>query len=184
MSDFSQGPGWWQASDGKWYPPEQAPGAQPVPPVPGGVAPGTPGWSQWGQLADWPTRALSGTIDFVALGVLGNVVSRISWGLGSLISLAGFVFALYNAYLNGSTGQSIGKRVAGTKVVAEADGQLIGGGMGIVRYFAHILDVIICCIGYLFPLWDAKRQTIADKVMKTLVITGVEKKTLGEAFKN
>ena len=29
MSDTSQGPGWWQASDGKWYPPEQAPGAAP-----------------------------------------------------------------------------------------------------------------------------------------------------------
>ncbi len=28
MSDASQGPGWWQASDGKWYPPEQAPGYQ------------------------------------------------------------------------------------------------------------------------------------------------------------
>lgn len=26
MSDSSQGEGWWQASDGKWYPPEQAPG--------------------------------------------------------------------------------------------------------------------------------------------------------------
>jgi uncharacterized membrane protein len=26
VSDTSQGPGWWQASDGKWYPPEQAPG--------------------------------------------------------------------------------------------------------------------------------------------------------------
>ncbi len=24
MSDSSQGPGWWQASDGKWYPPDQA----------------------------------------------------------------------------------------------------------------------------------------------------------------
>jgi len=30
VSDASQGPGWWQASDGKWYPPEQAPGAQPA----------------------------------------------------------------------------------------------------------------------------------------------------------
>lgn len=26
MSDSPQGPGWWQASDGKWYPPESAPG--------------------------------------------------------------------------------------------------------------------------------------------------------------
>jgi hypothetical protein len=27
VSDESQGPGWWLASDGKWYPPELAPGA-------------------------------------------------------------------------------------------------------------------------------------------------------------
>ncbi|MCU1497810.1 MAG: hypothetical protein JWM47_1763 [Acidimicrobiales bacterium] len=30
MSDVSQGPGWWQAADLKWYPPEQSPGATPV----------------------------------------------------------------------------------------------------------------------------------------------------------
>ncbi len=38
MSDTSQGPGWWQASDGKWYPPEQAPGYQA--PAGGGAAAG------------------------------------------------------------------------------------------------------------------------------------------------
>jgi hypothetical protein len=26
VSEVSQGPGWWQASDGKWYPPEAQPG--------------------------------------------------------------------------------------------------------------------------------------------------------------
>jgi len=26
------------------------------------------------------------------------------------------------------------------------------------------------CIGYLFPLWDAKRQTIADKIMTTVCL--------------
>jgi Domain of unknown function (DUF4282) len=40
MSDSSQGPGWWQASDGKWYPPEKAP-EPPPPPIPGsGPLPG------------------------------------------------------------------------------------------------------------------------------------------------
>lgn len=29
MSEVSQGPGWWQASDGKWYPPEAQPGPSP-----------------------------------------------------------------------------------------------------------------------------------------------------------
>lgn len=28
MSDTSQGPGWWVASDGKWYPPDSAPQVQ------------------------------------------------------------------------------------------------------------------------------------------------------------
>jgi hypothetical protein len=37
MSDTSQGPGWWQASDAKWYPPEQAPAGTPPGQAPGGV---------------------------------------------------------------------------------------------------------------------------------------------------
>ena len=36
MSDTSQGPGWWLASDGKWYPPETAPN-QPPPAPPQGL---------------------------------------------------------------------------------------------------------------------------------------------------
>jgi Domain of unknown function (DUF4190) len=34
VSDVSQGPGWWQASDGKWYSPEQTPGVASPPQVP------------------------------------------------------------------------------------------------------------------------------------------------------
>ena len=45
MSEQSGGPGWWQASDGKWYPPEQAPtapqpGVDPTAPQPADGAPG------------------------------------------------------------------------------------------------------------------------------------------------
>jgi Septum formation len=34
MSDTSQGPGWWRASNGKWYPPEAKPGQRHPPGVP------------------------------------------------------------------------------------------------------------------------------------------------------
>jgi hypothetical protein len=37
VSDVSQGPGWWLASDGRWYSPDQAPGF--APPSPGPTAP-------------------------------------------------------------------------------------------------------------------------------------------------
>ena len=46
MSDVPQGPGWWQASDGLWYSPDQLPGAQPTQPgfdAPQ-AAPTQPGW--------------------------------------------------------------------------------------------------------------------------------------------
>ena len=48
MSETSQGPGWWQASDGRWYPPESHPNHRAVPsaaaaPTGGGFGPpGTP----------------------------------------------------------------------------------------------------------------------------------------------
>ena len=32
LSDVSQGPGWWQAADGKWYPPAPQPQQPPAPP--------------------------------------------------------------------------------------------------------------------------------------------------------
>jgi Domain of unknown function (DUF4190) len=38
MSDTSRGPGWWLASDGKWYPPETA-APSPIPPPPQTSAP-------------------------------------------------------------------------------------------------------------------------------------------------
>lgn len=41
MSDSSQGPGWWQASDGKWYPPESHPNYS-APPPPGPTLPPAP----------------------------------------------------------------------------------------------------------------------------------------------
>ena len=43
MSDAQEGPGWWQATDGKWYPPESHPSQQaPPPPAAYQVTPGYP----------------------------------------------------------------------------------------------------------------------------------------------
>ncbi len=53
MSNAPQGPGWWQASDGNWYPPQQQPGyAAPPPPPPASAAP--PRYQPPGQAAETP----------------------------------------------------------------------------------------------------------------------------------
>lgn len=146
-------------------------------------APGAMAAAGGQQLAPWGERVASYAIDGLALGVLAFLVSAVSEGLGFLVNLVAIAFLFYNAYLNGQTGQSIGKRVVGTKVVGAETGQPIGGGMGIVRLLCHFFDGLVCFIGYLFPLWDAKKQTFADKIVKTVVLTGLDKKPLGEALK-
>jgi len=99
----------------------------------------------------------------VILGQLGSAIS-------ALASVAAIGWYIYVGYLNGTTGQSIGHQVAGVKVVSEQTGELIGAGSGILRTICHVLDSLICYIGWLFPLWDAKKDTLADKIMKTSVI--------------
>jgi len=85
--------------------------------------------------------------------------------------LASVAFAIWNfGYRQGTTGSSIGKSVLKFKVVSEQTGQPIGFGMSVVRQLAHIIDGLVLCIGYLFPLWDAKRQTLADKIMTTVCL--------------
>ena len=39
-----------------------------------------------------------------------------------------------------------------------------------MKALTHILDALFCGLGFWFPLWDAKKQTIAEKLMKTVVI--------------
>ena len=42
------------------------------------------------------------------------------------------------------------------KVVSEQTGQPIGFGLSVVRQLAHIVDAVICYVGFLFPLWDCQ----------------------------
>ncbi|MCM2421159.1 MULTISPECIES: RDD family protein [unclassified Streptomyces] len=87
--------------------------------------------------------------------------------IGGMLSLAG---TLWLCYREGSTGQTPGKKIAGIHLLREADGQVLGFGMAFVRRLCHALDGMACYIGYLWPLWDEKNQTFADKIMHTVVV--------------
>ncbi len=94
---------------------------------------------------------------------VGVAVEFVAW----LLILA---YVIWNfGYRQGTTGSSIGKSVLKFKVVSEKTCQPIGFGLSIVRQIAHLLDGI-CYIGYLWPLWDPKRQTFADKIMTTVCL--------------
>ncbi|TJZ56798.1 RDD family protein [Streptomyces piniterrae] len=68
-------------------------------------------------------------------------------------------------------GASPGKKAMKIRLVREVNGQPLGFGMALLRRICHGLDSAACSIGYLWPAWDAKGQTFADKVMRTVVIS-------------
>ena len=90
--------------------------------------------------------------------------------IGSVIMLAGFGWNIYNRwFVAGKTGQSLGKRVTKIKLIGEQTDAPIGPTNAFLRDLVHILDAI-AYVGYLWPLWDDKRQTFADKIMNTIVV--------------
>jgi uncharacterized RDD family membrane protein YckC len=103
-------------------------------------------------------------------GLLIGIISRnaIIWFLFLLASIGWWI---YNRCIQaGRTGQSLGKKTLHLRLLSEKTGEPIGGGMAFARDICHILDSLACYIGWLFPLWDAKRQTFADKIISTVVI--------------
>ncbi|WP_405839435.1 RDD family protein [Streptomyces platensis] len=68
-------------------------------------------------------------------------------------------------------GASPGKKAMKIRLIREETGQPLGFGMALLRRICHGLDGAACNIGYLWPAWDAKGQTFADKVMRTVVVS-------------
>lgn len=174
--------------------PQSGPMPQPGAPAPYGQAPyGAPGG--YGQpnpenYAHWGQRALGYLIDGIIPGVIVGVISVVltSVGVGAamsgdqgtamtmqiinmVVSLALAAFVIWNVcYRRGTTGQSLGQQVAKITTLSEQTGRPLGFGYAFLRQLAHFLDGIACYIGYLWPLWDEKRQTFADKIIGSVVI--------------
>jgi uncharacterized RDD family membrane protein YckC len=109
----------------------------------------------------------STTADAGSPDLVGGLVPMI---VGFAVMLGGLGWTIYNRWLvAGRTGQSLGKRVTKIKLVGELTDAPIGPTNAFVRDLVHILDGM-AYVGYLWPLWDDRRQTFADKIMRTVVV--------------
>ena len=93
------------------------------------------------------------------------------WAIFAVLLAVG-VIAFFVMYCKavGSTGQFWGHRAASVRIVDATTGAPIGAGRAFGRHLAHILDAVPCYLGFLWPLWDKKRQTFADKIVGTVSI--------------
>jgi uncharacterized RDD family membrane protein YckC len=178
------------------YPPPPPPSGGHVPPPPGPVLRGL----ARAEFTPWLSRVAAYLVDHLPLalilgagwlvlqnaaegacltGITPNAVDQICtigystlgvavmWGA----VLVGLVYFVWNyGYRQGTTGSSIGKSLLKFKVVSENTGKPIGFGLSVLREIAHAVDAAFFYVGYLVPLWDAKRQTLADKIMTTVCL--------------
>jgi uncharacterized RDD family membrane protein YckC len=89
--------------------------------------------------------------------------------------LIGLAYLIWNlGYRQGTTGSSIGKSIMKFKIVSEKTWQPIGFGMSVVRELIYAVASAACgilwLVAVLFPLWDAKRQTLVDKIITTVAV--------------
>jgi uncharacterized RDD family membrane protein YckC len=119
----------------------------------------------------YESACLIETMPTNAVEVCDTGYSTLGLTVFGLAGLAGLVYLVWNyGYRQGATGSSIGKTLLKFKVVSEHTGKPLGFGQSVLRQIAHLVDAVICGGGYLFPLWDAKRQTLADKIMSTVCL--------------
>ena len=163
-----------------------------------GAGAGQPTDSQGRPLPEAWKRLVSGAIDWVGISVIGWIIQSIILGgtsattidpeTGAVTNTGGFLagtfgsvivvwllWFLYFTVMNGmEKGQTVGKMVMKLQVRDEATGGPLGMGKSALRTFIMILLSIPCGLGlllsWLWPLWDAKRQTLHDKVANSIVV--------------
>jgi uncharacterized RDD family membrane protein YckC len=94
--------------------------------------------------------------------VLGND-STLAAVLGILVGVA------YQVYFFTGTGQTLGAKVMGVRVVG-VDGNPLSVGAALARILGAYVSGLLLGIGYLWMLWDANKQTLHDKMAGSVVV--------------
>jgi uncharacterized RDD family membrane protein YckC len=139
-------------------------------------------------LATWGSRVVAYLFDLlfgllleVPGGVLVGVGAALHGGVrvaliivGSVLLLIGVIVQIWQSgWRQGARGQSWGKSVTGLRTVSAETMRPIGGPMGLLRWLVDIIlgtISILQLLNYLWPLWDARRQTWSDKVVGSVVL--------------
>lgn len=201
MSDTSQGPGWWQASDGKWYPPEQAPGYQA--PAPGGGVPAGAGapsggtdigttlsyaWNKFVQnIGEWIVLWLVLIGVTVLFVILAGVVSA-GAGMGGFsfrFNVVGLIIGIIGGVVQGVilviVAKGAAQATAGQKIDIAAcfkltgnnivAGAIFGVAYGILTSFCSLFGVAAFLFLGFVPILSALDDKGADAVSESVNMT-------------
>lgn len=116
-------------------------------------------------------------VDFIVLFAVGTILDAI--GLNLYVQV--LISHLYYVLLIGLRGQTIGKQLLGIRVV-NRNGDVPGIGRAMLReVIGKFVSGIVLLLGYIWVLFDRRRQAWHDKIGGTYVIR-VERRTRSARF--
>ena len=122
-----------------------------------------------GPRASFGRRLVAALIDGILIGIVGGIFYAISTTLGYVVQI--LLTVAYLTYLEGSpSGQTVGKKAMGIRVIDFRTGSSIGYGRAFIRWIGRYVSAIACLLGYFWMLWDKEKQTWHDKVATTVVV--------------
>jgi uncharacterized RDD family membrane protein YckC len=106
----------------------------------------------------------------------GKKITETQASIISLSQIPGFLLCqlvntLYYVLLIGRKGQTLGKMILGIKVI-KTDGSKKPGYLSafLREIIGKIISAMVFGLGYLWMLWDGKKQTWHDKIANTIVV--------------
>jgi len=118
------------------------------------------------EFAEVWTRFAALLVDWVLVWLSFTFILTFLTGTGMVVAV--FAPGVY-FWLGNSLGGTFGKRISGLAVVDEA-GNPPGLARGLVRYLVSIVSAVAVYVGYLWMIWDGKKQTWHDKAAGTYVV--------------
>jgi len=102
--------------------------------------------------------------DFVMAGLLDRN-PMVAGAFGLLLAMS----ALYQVYLGGILGQTVGKRLFGLRVIS-SQGNSPGPVIACMRFVTMALSLALAGLGFLWCIFDRERRALHDHLSGTYVI--------------
>lgn len=158
----------------------------PVAPTP------SPGYVPPSPLGELGSRVVAGIIDYILIAIIagalaillfvplmmtrpfmmGGFRSGAEWfsGMFGIVAIMWFLWLVYT-YFEGTSGQTIGKKVSKIKVVKE-DGSRCDLGSALIRNILRIIDHLpfLYLLGIILIAATEKKQRLGDMLAKTIVV--------------
>jgi uncharacterized RDD family membrane protein YckC len=121
-----------------------------------------------GEAAGFWRRFAAALIDALVVGIVEIILKLVLGGAGVALSVV-FSFGYYT-YFHGRTGQTPGDAALGIRVVDIDTGNVIGYGRAFGRALVSIVSGLVIVLGYLWMIWDPRKQTWHDKAVGSLPV--------------